>query len=50
MACGVTACAVHCQVYATDGDDELGGSDLDVCINDMLLGKVQLTQRMKRML
>ena len=30
------------QVYATDGDDELGGSDLDMCVNDLLRVQVEL--------
>lgn len=28
------------QVYATDGDDELGGSDLDMCLFDVITSKV----------
>eukprot|EP00602_Paraphysomonas_sp_CaronLab_P007298 CAMPEP_0185035284 /NCGR_PEP_ID=MMETSP1103-20130426/26384_1 /TAXON_ID=36769 /ORGANISM="Paraphysomonas bandaiensis, Strain Caron Lab Isolate" /LENGTH=428 /DNA_ID=CAMNT_0027572295 /DNA_START=45 /DNA_END=1328 /DNA_ORIENTATION=+ len=34
------------QVYATDGDDELGGSDLDMCLYNILTEKVfALTNR-----
>lgn len=28
------------QVYATDGDDELGGSDLDMCLFEIISSKV----------
>lgn len=28
------------QVYATDGDDDLGGSDFDMCLRDALLAKI----------
>jgi molecular chaperone DnaK (HSP70) len=28
-------------VYATDGDDTLGGSDLDLCLYDILLHKLR---------
>uniref|UniRef100_A0A7S0SSX6 Uncharacterized protein n=1 Tax=Chromulina nebulosa TaxID=96789 RepID=A0A7S0SSX6_9STRA len=28
------------QVYATDGDDSLGGSDFDMCLYDLLVNKV----------
>jgi hypothetical protein len=31
------------QVYATDGDDELGGSDLDMCLFDIISSKVSLS-------
>jgi molecular chaperone DnaK (HSP70) len=27
-------------VYATDGDDDLGGSDFDMCLNNAILGKL----------
>ena len=30
----------YVQVYATDGDDTLGGSDLDLCVYNMLKEKL----------
>lgn len=29
------------QVYATDGDDNLGGSDMDICLYDYLKQQVR---------
>ena len=29
------------EVYATDGDDNLGGSDLDMCMSDMLSKRIE---------
>jgi hypothetical protein len=36
------------QVYATDGDDTLGGSDLDLCLYNILKRKVSMISCISR--